>query len=74
MVVTDILMPQKEGIETIMELRRRDPAPKIIAISGGDRTGIADYLSMAKRLGADCVLRKPFRIGELTKAINALMA
>lgn len=71
-VVTDILMPHKEGMETIMELRRRDPATQIIAMSGGDRTGGIDFLSMARRLGADRVLQKPFRIGELIAAIKEL--
>lgn len=72
-VVTDILMPHKEGIETIMELRRRKPVPAIVAISGGDRTGNVDYLAMAQRLGADHVLQKPFRISQLVEAINGLL-
>ena len=59
LVITDIIMPEKEGIETIVELRRRRPDLKIIAVSGGGRTQNLDYLQIAKRFGADCTLAKP---------------
>lgn len=71
-VVTDILMPEKEGIETIIELKRENPEVKIVAISGGDRAGNTDFLEMAVLLGADRVLRKPFRPRELLAAIDDL--
>lgn len=58
-VVTDIVMPNKEGIETIFELRRSAPRVKIIAMSGRDTV---DFLDMARKLGADHVLRKPFEM------------
>lgn len=58
-VVTDIVMPNKEGIETIFELRRASTRVKIIAMSGRDT---ADFLDMARKLGADHVLRKPFEM------------
>lgn len=58
-VVTDIVMPNKEGIETIFELRRSAPQVKIIAMSG---QGTVDFLDMARKLGADHVLRKPFEM------------
>ena len=59
LVITDIIMPNKEGIETIIELRAMDPEAKIIAISGGGRIGANDYLELAKRLGANKVIAKP---------------
>lgn len=73
-VVTDILMPQKEGIETILALKRAAPAIRIIAISGGGRIGSTDILTMARQLGADEVLEKPFRRAELLAAIDRLLA
>jgi len=73
-VVTDILMPQKEGIETILALKRADPSIRIIAISGGGRIGSTDILTMARQLGADDVLEKPFRRAELLAAIDRLLA
>jgi len=72
-VVTDILMPQKEGIETILALKRADPSIRIIAISGGGRIGSTDILTMARQLGADDVLEKPFRRAELLAAIDRLL-
>ena len=60
LVITDIVMPEKEGIEVIMELRRDYPATCIIAITGGDPQRRLLYSSMANELGADHVLIKPF--------------
>ena len=71
-VITDILMPEKEGIETIIELRRVNRHVKIIAISGGGSSGTLDFLSSAKKLGADLVMQKPFRAVELLAAVNSL--
>ena len=51
-VITDIIMPEKEGLETIRELRKNFPNIKIIAISGGGRINAQDYLSLAAKLGA----------------------
>lgn len=59
LVITDIIMPEKEGIETIVELLRRQPELKIIAVSGGGRTHNLDYLQIAKRFGAKSILAKP---------------
>ncbi len=73
LVITDILMPQKEGIETIQELRAIGRAIKIIAISGGDRTGNKMYLQMAEKLGADGVLSKPIRRQDLLAKIEAVL-
>jgi CheY-like chemotaxis protein len=60
LVVTDIVMPEKEGIETIMELRRIQPPPKIIAMSSGGRGNYSTYLDLADKLGAQATLSKPF--------------
>lgn len=72
-VITDILMPDKEGIETILELRRSYPGVKIIAISGGGRTGNKDFLHTAKHLGADRILAKPFGLADLLGLIRELL-
>ncbi len=73
LVITDILMPNKEGIETIRELRRGNSDLKIIAISGGDRRG-GSFLDMAEKLGADRTLRKPFRPQELLAGVAEVLA
>lgn len=70
LVVCDIIMPEKEGIETIGEIRRKDPSVKIIAISGGGRTENVNFLEMAQRLGADHILAKPFGREEFTALLR----
>ena len=64
-VVTDIIMPEQEGIETIVKIRHDHPEIKIIAISGGGRIRNVDFLEMARSLGADEVIQKPFEAEEL---------
>ena len=73
LVITDIIMPEKEGIETIMALRRLDPAVKIIAISGGGRIQSDDYLNIATKVGASYSFAKPFSVMELLGKINDLI-
>lgn len=73
-VITDLIMPGQEGIETITRLVKVDPTAKIIAMSGGGRTSPDSYLKMARRLGAKEILTKPFTMEELGKAIDALLA
>jgi len=70
-VVSDILMPNKEGIETIKELRALAPTLWIVASSGGGAHGNMMFLDFAKALGADVALPKPFRADELVAAIEA---
>jgi DNA-binding NtrC family response regulator len=74
LVITDIVMPEKEGLEVLMELRTKQlPPVKVIAISGGARKTTADNLRMAKLLGAAKVLAKPFSTEVLVAAINELL-
>jgi DNA-binding response OmpR family regulator len=71
LVLTDIIMPNMEGIELIVELRQANGTLPIIAMSGGGRTGNMDFLRCAQRLGATNVLHKPIEIDELLRAIKA---
>ena len=73
LVITDIIMPEKEGIETILELNKDYPHIKILAISGGGKGSAQDYLSMAKGMGADVTLKKPFVKQELLEAVQELL-
>ena len=70
LVITDIVMPNKEGLETIMELRRESPGVKIVAMSGGTRGMVISFLPAAKKLGADYTLPKPFSLAELQAVVD----
>ena len=70
LIVTDIVMPEKEGVETTIELKRDYPDLKIIAISGGGRTKNLDFLHLADAFGADKILAKPFSEDELLERVN----
>jgi CheY-like chemotaxis protein len=74
LVLTDIVMPGQEGLETIFTLRHSNPSLKIIAMSGGGRISSGDYLQIAKSLGAKRVLAKPFSSEELSAAIGETLA
>ena len=73
LIITDLIMPEKDGIETIQELKKDFPDIKIIAISGGGRLGPQDYLHLAKMLGAQRTLTKPIELTELLKTIEELL-
>jgi DNA-binding response OmpR family regulator len=73
LVITDILMPEKEGIEVLMELRHAHPPVKVIAMSGGGLGSGEDYFAAARFLGAAKVLLKPFAIAVLLAAIDELL-
>jgi len=74
LVITDIIMPEKEGLETIRELKRDYPDIKIIVISGGGNLNVESYFKIAKTFGADASLEKPFMPSDLTKIVDELLA
>ena len=74
LIVTDIIMPDKEGLESIMDYKQLNPDVKIIAISGGARIGPHTYLKMAEKFGARKVFSKPFRNKELLDAVEELLS
>lgn len=73
LVVTDLVMPEQEGLETIRLLRKRVSNVKIIAISGGGRIGPEDYLLMAKGLGARQTLKKPINREDLLFSVREVL-
>jgi CheY-like chemotaxis protein len=73
LVITDLVMPGMEGIETIIELRKCSPTLKIIAMSGGGRIQMVDHLPTARMLGASFTLAKPFTPLELSAAIAQVL-
>jgi CheY-like chemotaxis protein len=74
LVIMDIVMPEKEGIETIMDLRRLYDDVKIIAISGGGRVNPEDYLRWARTFGVQHTFTKPVDRRQLLTAVESLMA
>lgn len=73
LIITDMVMPKKEGMETILDLKREFPDVKIIAISGGGRFGPEPYLQIAEGFGAERIFTKPFDIKDLLAAIEELL-
>ena len=73
LIILDVFMPEKEGLETIQEIRCEYPDAKIIAISGGGKQGILMYLHYSKEFGADKTLAKPFDPPELFELIQELL-
>jgi CheY-like chemotaxis protein len=74
LVITDILMPEKEGLETIRDLRQEFPSLKIIAMSGaGARLKATNHLFTAQALGAHAVLHKPFEPSVLLRAVREVL-
>jgi DNA-binding response OmpR family regulator len=73
LVITDLIMPEQEGLETISRLKREYGGIKIIAISGGGRIGPEAYLPAALELGADKVFSKPFDVQEIVDAVREML-
>ena len=75
LVIMDILMPDQDGLESILSLRREFPNAKIMAITGGsDMIGILNFLDVARMLGARRTLQKPFEMQQLLDAVQAEIA
>ena len=74
LVITDLIMPDKEGIQIIRELRKEDSTIRIIAMSAGGRGGATDYLKWAKLMGAKHCMSKPIKREELLAAVSAVLA
>ena len=74
LVITDLYMPKKEGMETIVELKENYPDTKIIAVSGGGRMGTSVPLNLAQKLGADHVIEKPFGKDQVLDCVKECLA
>jgi CheY-like chemotaxis protein len=73
LVITDLIMPEEDGLKVVIKLRELKPSIKIIAISGGGKVGPGSYLNLAKALGADAIYSKPFSINDLISKIEQLL-
>ncbi len=74
LLITDVMMPELDGVELVTNIRAKNIDLKIIAISGGDKTGVFDFLPIVKLLGADITFNKPFDINEVKTTVNMLLA
>ncbi|MFC1834834.1 response regulator [Thermodesulfobacteriota bacterium] len=73
LIITDMIMPEKDGMDTIMELRKDYPQIKIIAVSGGGKIGPYSYLMLAQRFGAEKILSKPVRRQKLLDTVREVL-
>lgn len=73
LVITDIFMPEREGLDTIMELRRWRPDLRIMAISGGGHFASGDYLRVARDMGATVTMSKPIDMRTLSETVSSLL-
>ena len=73
LIITDIIMPDKEGIETIIDIKKKLPQAKIIAMSGGGQLDANSYLSIAKKLGVQHTVSKPFDPKVLMKLVDEML-
>ena len=71
-LITDIFMPNKDGIETIQEFKHSSPATRIVVMSASSRLNSSTYLTIAQELGVDVILHKPFGIQELLDVVARL--
>lgn len=75
LLITDLVMPEKEGIEMLRELHGKDPAMKAMAMSGGGKFGAAEtYLRLASLLGTKTILTKPFTPDEFLATVNGVLS
>lgn len=73
LVVTDLIMPEEDGLKVIMKIKELKPGIRIIAISGGGKAGPGSYLNMAKAFGADAIFPKPFSLNDLVDKVGDLI-
>ena len=73
LVITDLIMPDEDGLKVIMKIKELKPSIKVIAISGGGKAGPGNYLNLAKALGANEVFSKPFSVNDLVRKIDFLL-
>lgn len=73
LLITDLIMPDEDGLKVIIKLKKLKPTLKIIAISGGGKVGPGSYLNLAKALGADAIFSKPFSVHDLISKIEELL-
>ncbi len=73
LIMTDLIMPGRDGIETILALRAKHPKTRIIAMSGGFHGGKQSYLPLAGKIGACHTLAKPFGIASLMEAVQGAL-
>ncbi len=74
LVITDIVMPNKEGLETTIEIRDKNKTIPIITISGGGKINADEYLDLAKRFGANYVFKKPIDIAPFLVAVERCLS
>jgi DNA-binding NtrC family response regulator len=74
LVITDIIMPEKEGLETIREMKKLQSGLKIIAMSGGGKISADNYLQTASLFGASRIIEKPFTQQQMVEAVNNLLS
>lgn len=74
LVITDVVMPGKDGIETLVELRKRHKNLKVLVISCGGQVGAPTYPRKTRILGANRILEKPFKLPDLQEAVSELLA
>ena len=73
-VLTDIVMPDEDGLEIVRKIKKMNPAPKIVAMSGGGRIAAMDYLEIARLMGASATIKKPFKQQELVDLLQQVFS
>ena len=73
LIITDIIMPEKGGLQTIVEIRRDYPKARVIAMSGGFKSHSDDHGALAKIMGVDRILAKPFSRDDLLGAVDEVL-
>ena len=73
LIITDILMPEKDGLATIIEVKKEFPQVKMVAISGGGRLEAQGYLDLAQKFGVHKIFTKPFKMNDLLETVSKLV-